>query len=90
MRRVQGQRSTISSDLRNDKMKDVHSGCLETSNIPYCPEKIMVAQTEVAAVHGFGTYLEETFQRCMLPVISFFLFRLSISDSFSYKNNQKH
>lgn len=42
----------------------------------------MVAQMEVVAVHGFEKYLEGTFQRCKLPIISFFLFKLAIGNSF--------
>lgn len=40
MRRVQGQRSIISSDFRNDKIKDVHSGYLETSNMSIVQRKL--------------------------------------------------
>lgn len=49
----------------------------------------MAVQTEVVAVYGFETYLEEIFLKYKLLIISFFLFKLSIGNSCSYKKSLK-
>lgn len=56
MNRVQSWKSITSPDFRRDAFEDIYSGCPETTNISCSQERIIAAQTEMVAAHGFERF----------------------------------